>query len=59
MKSENILICKRVKFFCLKDEDAFFEWIKRIYCIDKFEGAGNELYLFIASGNCMIRIYGT
>ncbi len=27
------------------DEDIFFEWIKRITCIKKIEGAGEELYL--------------
>jgi len=41
----NYLICKRVKFYALKDEDAFFEWIKKIKCIKSFEGAKDELYL--------------
>jgi len=47
--NENILICKKVRFFCNKDEDAFFEWIKKIGCIERFEGAGNELYLYICA----------
>ena len=46
---ENILTCTAVKFYCLKDEDAFFEWIKKIDCIDKFSAAGRELYLHIAA----------
>ena len=29
----------------MKDEDAFFYWIKRINCIKSFEGARDELYL--------------
>lgn len=32
------------------DEDAFFWWIKRIKCIEKFEGAGDELYLDLKDG---------
>jgi len=47
--SENILICKGVEFCSLKDEDAFFEWIKKLSCIDKFHGRGDELYLYISS----------
>jgi len=47
-KQENILICKAVRFYCSKDEDAFFEWIKKIDCIDKISGVGRELYLHIA-----------
>lgn len=39
------LTCRRVRFYALKDEDAFFEWIKKIDCIASFEGAGPELYL--------------
>lgn len=41
----NFIRCKRVKFLSNKDEDAFFEWIKKIECIEHFEGAGDELYL--------------
>ncbi|MCL4361555.1 hypothetical protein M1446_04355 [Candidatus Dependentiae bacterium] len=48
-KDENILICKAVKFYARRDEDAFFEWIKKIDCIDDISGAGDELYLHIAS----------
>jgi hypothetical protein len=45
--SENkiYLTCKAVSFYSHKDEDAFFAWIKKIKCIEKFEGAGDELYL--------------
>ena len=44
---ETILICKSVKFYSFKDEDAFFEWIKKIECIRKFSGKGRELYLHL------------
>lgn len=49
MNSNNFLIGKKIKFYSQKDEEAFFEWIKRIECIERFEGAGDELYLYIAS----------
>ena len=44
-KTKNYLTCKKVRFYSFKDEDAFFWWIKRIPCIQSFEGAGDELYL--------------
>jgi len=46
---ENILVCKAVRFYCNKDEDAFFEWIKKIDCIKELSGVGRELYLHICS----------
>ncbi len=48
-KKENILICQSVKFYCNKDEAAFFEWIKKIDCIEETSAAGNELYLHICA----------
>lgn len=44
----NVLMCKSTKYYSRKDEDAFFEWIKKIDCIDNVTGAGDELYLHIA-----------
>ena len=46
---ENILVCNTVRFYCLKDEDAFFEWIKKIDCVDSISASGRELYLHIAA----------
>ena len=43
--NQKYITCKRVKFFCKLDEDMFFAWIKNISCIEKFEGAHDELYL--------------
>ena len=37
MNKEMILVCKGVIFYSNKDEDAFFEWIKKIECIDEIE----------------------
>lgn len=42
---KNYLTCKSVYFYSILDEDAFFYWIKKTPCIEKFEGAGDELYL--------------
>ena len=39
------LVCKRVDFYSNFDEDAFFEWLKKISCISKMEGFGEELYI--------------
>ena len=47
--NENILICKSPRFFGYKDEDAFFEWIKKIKVIDKVSGKGKELYLYLVA----------
>lgn len=48
MKKNGIdLVCKSVTFHARKDEDAFFEWIQKIGCINNFSGAGRELYLHI------------
>src|SRR3989338_2643526 len=49
MNKENILICKSVIFYASKDEDAFFEWIKKIACVGSFSGVKDELYLYISS----------
>lgn len=43
--NDNYLVCKKVIFYSLKDEDVFFEWIKKIKCIKSFEGVKDELYL--------------
>src|SRR6185436_8375901 len=50
-KKDNVLVCKRVTFYASKDEDAFFEWIKKIDCIENFFGRGDELYLELASAD--------
>ena len=45
----NILVCKSVRYFCNKDEDAFFEWIKKIECVESISRVGKELYLHICA----------
>ena len=40
-----ILTCKSVWYYSTKDEDAFFEWIKKIPYIEFCNGRLDELYL--------------
>lgn len=47
--NKNYITCKKVEFLSSFDEDAFFEWIKKIECIENIEGAGDELYLDLSS----------
>jgi len=42
-----ILTCTSIWYYSRRDEDAFFEWIKKIDCIEEFSGAGRDLYLQI------------
>ena len=44
-----ILTCKAVGFYFDLDEAVFFEWIKKIRSIIKYDGKGNELYLYFKS----------
>lgn len=43
--NKKYLVCKRVTYYSPLDEAIFFSWIKKIKCIEKFEGARDELYL--------------
>lgn len=48
MKDKDIvLICKNVIFYSSKDEEAFFEWIKKIKVIERSDSGPNELYLYV------------
>lgn len=46
-ESTNYLTCKRVLYYSLKDEDAFFEWIGKIKCIKNCDGIRYDLYLHL------------
>lgn len=47
MKEDIVLACKSIWYYSTIDEDLFFEWIKRISCIIKFDAIHDELYLYI------------
>ena len=44
---KNILICRSPRFLCCKDEEAFFEWIKKIKAIDHVFGKQKEIFLHL------------
>lgn len=48
-KYKMILACKRVKFFAPHDEDAFFEWIKKLTCVVDAVGNKDVMYLYITN----------
>ena len=41
------LVCEELMFGSYNDADAFFEWIQKTDCIEKFEGANIYLYLYL------------
>jgi len=43
------LICKQVEFYSPNDETAFFEWLKKIRCIQEVAGISDEIHLKIPS----------
>ncbi len=45
------LICKHVIFGSENDEYAFDEWITRIKCVKRWEGAGDEVHLYVTGRN--------
>jgi hypothetical protein len=49
MKKQIILVCTPLLFCTPNDESLFFEWLKKIKCIEKCIGVGNELHLYILS----------
>lgn len=44
-----VLHCKRVKFFSAHDEDAFFEWLKKIPAIIDIVGERDSINLYVAA----------
>lgn len=36
-----------VRFFSTHDESAFFEWLDKVKCIQKYEGRGQTLYITV------------
>lgn len=43
------LICTPLEFYSLNDEKSFFFWLKKISCIEKFQGVGSELHLYVSA----------
>lgn len=49
MKKKKYIICKKVKYCGIIDEEMFFIWIHRISCIESYEKIGDILYLYLKS----------
>lgn len=45
----SVLKCKSVWYYSPLDEDLFFEWIKKIPSIIKYEGKHDELLIYVQS----------
>jgi hypothetical protein len=42
------LVATGVTYYHQNDEAAFFEWLARIPCVDRFEGEGRKLFIHLA-----------
>lgn len=49
MEKRIILVCKPLRFYTTNDEDLFFNWLKKIKCIEDYKGVGNALHVLIKS----------
>ena len=45
------LICHRIMYHSMIDEEMFFQWVRKIKSITKIVGEGYDLYLFFESAN--------
>jgi hypothetical protein len=51
MNNHITVTCKSVWYYSALDEERFFEWIKKIPSIKKYDGKHDELYLHFESNN--------
>jgi hypothetical protein len=42
-----ILVATSVVYYHPNDENAFFEWLARIPCVERFEGIGRDLFIHL------------
>lgn len=49
MKNSSIveLEAQRIHFFSRNDEKAFFEWLDKLTCVEKYAGQGDVLYISV------------
>jgi hypothetical protein len=45
MRGHIELVAKRVIFYSSGDEDAFFQWLDKLRCVQRYEGKGDALYI--------------
>lgn len=48
---EITLICTPLKFYAPLDEDALFEWLNKIECIESYKGIGEELHIYLKTSS--------
>lgn len=46
-----VLVGKDIVMYSSKDEEAFFEWVAKIDCIEKIDGVGSEIYFYVVSND--------
>ena len=44
---QTVLLAKRVWYFSENDEAAFFEWLDKLPCVEKYEGRSDELKIYV------------
>jgi hypothetical protein len=44
-----VIACNKVSIYSAKDEEAFFEWIKKMSCVERIWSDGDTLYLALAT----------
>lgn len=49
MQSKIIIVCAPLRFYTPLDEDNFFEWLKKIPCVEEVKGEGRELHVYVNS----------
>ena len=50
-ESTNYLTCKRVKYYSLKDKEAFFEWVRKLEWIHDVTEANGDVIIDLCSGD--------
>ena len=48
---EIIIVCTPLRFYAQNDEHNFFEWLKKLSCINDIKGIGRELHLYVSSND--------
>ncbi|MBI2775020.1 hypothetical protein HYX58_03365 [Candidatus Dependentiae bacterium] len=62
MTKKITLVCSPLRFYTTNDEDLFFNWLKKINCIEDYKGVGNALHVHIISNKIedseLIELFG-
>ena len=50
MNKNGLLVCRKVKFYCQKDKEAFFEWIQKLEFIERAYEDNKDIILELCNG---------